>query len=242
MAEKRERGALRRIERWFSTLAKYFGYYSTAVKLAQGVPILVGVAVVLFSPTAWLSATLRTWAYVAMAVGSLAGMVALGVLVARDRDRRTHAYWLLGLLLTAGAVLRVHLATIDVGFVERWTVLRPLQDFFLGSDLGEVVFNGVAAALFALMLFAATLGLPLFVKWRSRAASSAPADEANEDAGTRVRGALDLVSAEFATLQQRVGDLEQENRELRERLEAREAEAPRSTAQASDEASDVSSG
>lgn len=226
MERNRERNPFLRFERWFTRLAKYFGYYSTAVKLAQGVPILVGVAVVLFSPTAWLSATLRTWAYVAMAVGSLAGIVALGMLVARSRDRHAHAYWMMGLLVIAGAVLRLHLATIDIAFVERWALLRPVQDFYLGSDLGEVTFNAVAALLFAAMLFAATVGLPLFVKWRAAGAETG-SDAADPGSAARVRDALDLVSAEFVKLHQRVGDLEEENRELRARLSESERETER---------------
>lgn len=223
MSQRRGGGLFGELERLVSTVAKYLAYYTTAVKLAQLVPLLVGFAVVLFSPTAWLSATLRTYAFGAMAVGSIVGMGALGLLVTRGRDRREHAVALLALFLASAAVLRLHLATIDIAFVERWTVLRPFQDFYLGSDTGELVFNVVAAVWFAVTVFAATLGLPLYVKWRQASAKEERPKSSEADRVARVREAMDLVTSELVTLHQEVDELEVENRSLRRELERREA-------------------
>lgn len=226
--EKQRRDPLKAVERLIATLAKYLGYYTTAAKIAQLIPVLVGVAVVLFSPTAWLSATLRTWAYVAMGAGSLAGMLTLGALVTRGRDRSAHAVWALATLLVAGALLRLHLAIIDIGFVDRWTVFRPLQDFYLGSDAGEWTFNALAAAGFGLAVWAATVGLPLFLKWR-RGGSGAVATATGTSSPAKIREAMDVLESAFVELQGRIEELEGEKRALERRVAEKEQELSRLT-------------
>lgn len=222
MERKRRRGPLGRLEQLVTTVAKYFSYYTLAVKLAQLLPVLAGVAVVLFSPTAWLSATLRWWAYGGMAAGSAVGMVALALLVSRERGRRRHAVLLLGVFVASAVSLRLHLAVVDVGFAERWSIVQPLQNFYFGSDLGETVYNVVAALWFAVAIFAATVGLPLYV--RKRPAAAPHADEGDAARATRAREAIDLLSDELARLHQAVLDARDENAALQGQLEDREQE------------------
>lgn len=218
MSRQKERGPWDAVKSIFSTVSKMLGYYTTAVKLAQLVPILVGSLLVLLSPTAWLSATLRTWAFAGMGVGSVAGMIALGVAVSRGKVDRSRAMTMLGLFVVAAAVLRLHLAVIDIAFVERWQFLQPLQDFYLGTESGELAFNAVGAFLFALSMFAATLGLPLYLKWRSDAERAAQDKASGETSVTDVRSALDFVSAQFEALHRSVAELREENAALTSEL------------------------
>jgi hypothetical protein len=222
MKEKRRRNVLQDIENLISTIGKYLGLYSTVVKVAQLAPILLGLLLVFFSPSAWLSTTLRQWAVAGVVIGGVAGMVSLALAGWRHSHKQGLATVMLLVFLLSAAVLRLHLALVDVAFVENWSLLRPLQDWFLGSDTGELTYNALTSLWFGLTLFSATLGLPLYVIWRTtgRRAGVAPDTPVEEQ---DVRMAVETLSKGFDRLRERVAALKGENRRLRDELEVREA-------------------
>ncbi len=213
-----ERRPLRRVEKAITTAGKYLGLFGTAMKLAQLVPVALGLAVVFFSPSAWLSGTLRRWAFVGVVVGSAAGMAALAVL--RDRVEERERFGA-GLLLVAGvaaAMLRLHLALVDLTFLERWPFLQPLHDFYLGSDLGETLFNLLTSVGFGATLFLATQGLPVYLRGRAERRRS-EADTAAPTSLAQVRSALATLTTGIDAIERRQDALEAENRRLREALQ-----------------------
>jgi hypothetical protein len=218
MTTGRRRG--RWAERWIAAAGKYLGLVGTALKLAQLAPAAVGVAVVVFSPSAWLSDTLRQWAIGGIVAGGVAGMVVVAAYGGRIARRERLAAGLLVAALVAGAALRLHLAVADLAFVGRWPFLLPLHDAFLGTDLGERLFNLGAAAGFGLTVFLATLGLPPYLRARGR--SRARSTAATPDAAP-LHEALATLSAGIATWQRADEELREENRRLRERLAALQA-------------------
>lgn len=150
------------------------------------VPPLLALLVVFLSPTAWLSATLRRWVTFGALAGSLLGMVvfarAVGVSALRrfeslgpSRSGRLGAIasWSLGSAVVVAAIFRVHLAVVDVGFVDRVPLLTPVFDFYLGSGaLGATVYNAVAAVLAGVALAGAVIGTPAaLLRWRARRAA-----------------------------------------------------------------------
>jgi len=134
--------------------------------------------VVFFSPSAWLSATLRRWALGGTVAGAALGALLLARVGVRTAHKQGLAFVALVALLVAGGLLRLHLAIADVLFVERWRLLAPLHDLYLGSDAGETAFDLVTALGFAVVVAAATLGLPVLLAWlqerRQAAASKRP--------------------------------------------------------------------
>jgi hypothetical protein len=218
------RGPLRRLEKAIVTAGKYLGLFGTAMKLAQLVPVALGLAVVFFSPTAWLSGTLRRWALVGVLVGSAAGMAAFASLRGRVEDRERFGAGLLLIAVVAAALLRLHLALVDLTFLERWSFLQPLHDLYLGSDLGETLFNVLTALGFAATLFCATLGLPSYLRGRAERRQTETDAAAPGEIG-KLKTALASLTSGIDALERRQGALEAENRRLREALVAREREA-----------------
>ncbi|HLU83581.1 MAG TPA: hypothetical protein VKZ43_09280, partial [Trueperaceae bacterium] len=152
--------------RGYSLVRKSLGLYGTAVALIQLLPAGVALLVVLLSPTALLSPTLRRWLLAGTLVGSLAGMVLFasraGISNIRKalRGERISRLASLTRLARSGAVLalvcaatlRLHLAVVDVGFIESFEALTPVFDFYLGGRLAAMLFNAIAAVLGGLLL------------------------------------------------------------------------------------------
>lgn len=221
MKQKRRRNLLSEVERLLSAIGKYMGLYSTLMKLVQLAPIALALAALLFSPSAWLSGTLRQWAVAGMVLGSLLGMVTFALAGRRQESKQGLAALMLGAFLLFGGLLRLHLALADVAFVEGRPLFRSLQDFFLGSDLGELLYNALAAFWFALVLYAATLGLAVYAQWRRERQLAAARTDAREG-WQEVRTALESASKGVEVLLETVLALREENRALKEELAAKE--------------------
>jgi hypothetical protein len=223
----RPRAVLRRIERLIGATGKALGLIGTALKLAQLAPAAVALAVLFFSPSAWLSDTLRRYALGGVVAGSAAGVSAWVALRARVTNRERLGAGLLVLGLACIAALRLHLALVDLAFVGRWPVLQGLHDAILGTDLGERLFNLGTAAWFGLAVLLATIGLPLYVRGRAdrrHALSAATASDAR-----RLDEALATLAGGIEALARANETLREENRRLRERLAALEAPDGRAT-------------
>lgn len=160
--------------RAYGWLRKLLTFYGTAVTVAQLVPAAVALVVVFVSPTAWLSATLRRW----VGFGALAGTL-LGVLIlarvagprslrlrasggsARGQRLATVAWWGLGAAIVSAAAFRLHLAVVDVAFVQSVPLLTPVLDYYLGGGpRAAFVYNALAAALVAITLAGVVAGAP----------------------------------------------------------------------------------
>lgn len=168
--------------------------YGTAVVLIQLVPAAIALVVVLLSPTALLSATLRRWLLLGTLAGSLAGMAAfasragLGNIRKALRGERVSRLASLTRLarvavvaaVALAATLRLHLAVVDVGFIEQYAFLAPLFDFYLGGGQpAALVYNAIAALLGGLLMTAVVAGAPAaLLAWREnrrvRAALAVP--------------------------------------------------------------------
>jgi hypothetical protein len=209
----------RRVERWFGAAGRYLGLIGTALKLAQLAPAAAGVAVVVFSPSAWLSDTLRQWAFGGVVAGSAAGMVTLAAVGRRVVHRQRLGSRLLVAAFVVAAALRLQLAVVDLAFVGRWPLLMPLHDAFLGTDLGERLFNLAAAIGFGLTVFLATVGLPSYLRTRG---GRARAPDAAPDAAPLLE-ALATLNDGIASLRRAHDEVREENQRLRDRLAALEA-------------------
>lgn len=207
------RHPLRRAESALAAIGKYLGLFGTAMKLVQLLPAAAGLAIVFFSPSAWLSGTLRLWSFGGVVVGAVLGLAALAALAPRLAERERVGLGALVLAVASAAVLRFHLALVDLGFLERWPFLQPLHDLYLGSDLGERLYNVGAALWFALALAFATLGLPTYL--RGRAERRAAAEVASSGTTTGVRPALTALTDAIAGLEKANADLQAENARLR---------------------------
>ncbi len=212
----RARHPLRRVEAGLAAVGKYLGLFGTAMKLLQLVPAAAGLAIVLFSPSAWLSGTLRVWSFGGVVIGAVLGLVALAALAPRLAERERVGLGALTVAVASAAILRFHLALVDLGFLERWSFLRPLHDLYLGSDLGERLYNVGAALWFALALAFATLGLPTYL--RGRAERRAGAEVASPGTKDGVRPALTALADAITALEKANADLRAENVQLRARL------------------------
>lgn len=227
----------------YNRLKRALGVYGTAVMLAQLLPAAIALAAVFLSPTAWLSATLRRWVLVGALSGTVVGMVILargaglddlrrllgGQRIARAKDLAKLAWWGLGVALVAGAVLRVHLATVDVGFVESFPVLLPLFDYYLGGGrFASVLYNGLAAVLSAALIAGLVAGGPAALL-RSREKRAAQRSLATPDgplsAVDEAMNALDGAKATLAATKARLVELQVERDELAARLELATAAA-----------------
>ena len=206
MAKKRH--PLRRVEQLIGTAGKYLGLVGTAMKLAQLLPAAVGLAIVFFSPSAWLSSTLRHWAIAGVAAGSVAGMAAFAALGPHVEDLQRVGAGALLLAAASAALLRFHLALVDLGFVANWRWLQPLHDAYLGSDLGEITYNALTALGFGAALLFSTVGLPLVLRGRAGGRAAA--------ATSRAEPATANLTASLATLADGIAALERDNAELRE--------------------------
>lgn len=167
--------------------------------------MVVSLLVVFFSPSAWLSATLRRWALGGTVVGAALGALLLARVGVRTAHKQGLAFVALVALLVSGGLLRLHLAIADVLFVERWPLLVPLHDLYLGSDAGETAFDLVTALGFAVVVASATLGLPVLVAWlreRREAAAAKRPDPATTIARTlrELQGAVERQQARVDTL------------------------------------------
>ena len=215
---KRARSFLGSVEAALDAAGKYLGRIGTVGKLAQYAPVVLGLLVVFFSPNAWLSATLRRWALGGVAVGAIAGGAALARVGVRSAHKQGLAFVLLLALLISAALLRLHVAIADVAFVERWPLLRPLQDLYLGSDGGEAAFNALTALGFAAVVATATLGFPVYLAWlRERRQVRAAASEGSAPA---LHAALDALAGGVRRLEEQVATLRTENAALRAELDA----------------------
>ena len=196
-------------------MGKYLGLFGTAMKLVQLAPAAAGLAIVFFSPSAWLSGTLRLWSLGGVVVGAALGLATLAALAPRLAERERVGLGALSLAFASAAILRFHFALVDLGFLERWSFLRPLHDLYLGSDLGERLYNFGAALWFALALAFATLGLPTYLRGRAeRHAAAAP----SSDAAKGVRPALTALTEAIAVLEKANETLRAENARLRARV------------------------
>jgi hypothetical protein len=210
--------------RAYGLIKRSLGLYGTTVALIQLLPAVVGLVVVLVSPTALLSSTLRRWLLFGSVVGSLAGMVLFGSRagignirkalrgerVARLTALANLARRAVVVAVAAGAMLRLHLAVVDVAFVTTYTMFTPVFDFYLGGGTWTaLLFNAIAAVLMGVVMTAVVSGAPAAVfvrreRRRVRAALAVPGGplEAMDEA---VR-ALD--SAKKAVLLARTGLIE----------------------------------
>ena len=194
----RPRHPLRRVEAGLAAVGKYLGLFGTAMKLVQLVPAAAGLAIVL--------------------VGAALGLAALAALPPRLAERERVGLGALAVAVASAAILRFHFALVDLSFIGRWPFLGPLHDVYLGSDLGERLYNVGAALWFALALAFATLGLPTYLRGRAeRRAAATP----STDPKPGVRPALTALTEAIAALEKANGDLRAENARLR----ARSAEA-----------------
>jgi hypothetical protein len=216
MAEKRH--PLRRAEKLLATAGKYLGLFGTAMKLTQLLPAAVGLAIVFFSPSAWLSSTLRHWAMAGVAVGSVLGMVAFAVLGPHGKDQERVGAGALLVAAASAAILRFHLALVDLAFVESWTWLQPLHDAYLGSDLGELAYNALTALWFGAALLFSTFGLPLFLRGRAER-RAAEATTPTEPRTASLTSTLAALSDGIAALERDNAELRDANRRLRRSLE-----------------------
>lgn len=170
--------------RGYGLIKRSLRLYGTAVALIQVLPAAVALVVVLLSPTALLSPTLRRWLLFGTLVGSVAGMVVFasragignirkalrGERIARLADLTRLVRLAVVAAVVAGAVLRMHLAIVDVAFVENFEALTPLFDFYLGGGApAALLFNALAAALGGLLMTAIVAGAPAaLLAWRER--------------------------------------------------------------------------
>lgn len=216
MASKRPRSFLADVETVLDRAGAYLKHVGTVTKLAQLVPVIVGLLVVFFSPSAWLSGTLRRWAFAGVAVGAWVGIMTLTRVGARQVHKQGFAAVLLAASVSAAAVLRLHLAIADVPFIERWPFLQPLHDLYLGHDLGELAFDVLAAFWFAVLVASATLGLPVYLAWRrERHHAAQTADDESE-----LQKALTTVARGMTDLTASVKRLQDEKRVLEAELES----------------------
>lgn len=219
---KRARSFLEDVEAALDATGKYLGRVGTLSKLAQYAPVVLGLLVVFFSPSAWLSGTLRRWSLGGVALGAVVGGAALARVGVRSAHKQGLAFVLLVTLLVSAALLRLHLAIADVPFVERWRALQPIHDLYLGSDAGELAYDALAGFWFAVVVASATLGLPVYLAWlRERRNARADAPEDEDD---RLRTALAQATSGVALLQERARALRDENAELRDELAATRTE------------------
>lgn len=211
--------------------------YGTFVTLVQLLPAAIALLAVLLSPTAWLSPTLRRWVFAGAILGTVVGMALLarragpadlrrllaGKVRTRARALTSLAWWGLGVALLAAASLRVHLATVDVGFSDSYPVAIPLFDFYLsGGRLGGAVFNGLAGLLSAALIGGLVAGAPAaLLRWREiRQAESSLSDEGGPLAALDLTvKALDESKATLSLFKQEFVKLQLERDELAARYE-----------------------
>jgi hypothetical protein len=185
------------------------------MKLVQLAPAAVALALVFFSPSAWLSGTLRLWSFGGVVVGAMLGLLALAALAPRLAERERVGLGALAVAVACAAILRVHFALVDLNFLERWSAFWPLHDFYLGSDLGERLYNVGAALWFALALAFATFGLPTYVMGRAERRAADAVGPKGAAAG--VRPALTALTAAIDALEKSNAALREENARLRAR-------------------------
>jgi hypothetical protein len=203
---------LHRLETGLAAVGKYLGLFGTAMKLVQLAPTAAGLALVFFSPRAWLSGTLRVWSFSGVVIGAALGWAALAARTTRHAERERIGLGALAVAVASAAILRFHFALVDLRFLERWPFRGPLHDFYLGSDLGERLYNLGAALGFALALAFATLGLPTYLRGRAeRRAAAAPSSDPKHG----VRPALTTLTEAIAALEQANAELRTENARLR---------------------------
>jgi hypothetical protein len=232
---RRANGLVRLGSRGYSLIKKSLGLYGTTVALVQLLPAVVALVVVAFTPSALLSPTLRRWMLMGSLVGSLAGMV---LFAARAGLRSFHVVLRGGSIERAGglgrlagsalviaavafAVLRLHLALVDTAFIEQFTVLTPVFDFYLsGRTVAGLLFNGVAAVLTGVMLAGVVAGAPAALLNR-REARRRRAREAERT------GTLGAVEEAIAALEKATKALERARDDLALAAIAREGELTR---------------
>lgn len=169
--------------RAYGWLRKVLTVYGTAVTVAQLVPAAIALVVVFVSPTAWLSATLRRWVGLGALVGTVIGVLVLARVAVplarralrdggavRARRLAAVAWWGLMAGVVSAAAFRLHLAVVDVAFVQSVPFLTPVLDFYLGGGPGAATaYNLIAACLAALALAGVVAGAPAaLLRWRER--------------------------------------------------------------------------
>lgn len=231
--------------RAYDWLKRGLGVYGTAVTLVQLLPAAVALAAVFLSPTAWLSPTLRRWVLAGSLSGTVAGMVLLAsrarprelrLLLAgrssrRAKELRALAWWGLGVAVAAGALLRLHLALVDVDFGGRYRLLVPLFDFYLGGgSFAATLYNVAAGVLSGILVAGLVAGGPAaLLRWRERRAAA----EALSAAGGPLSGldqaleALDEAKLTITAAKERLVALQLERDELAALTSARDRPAPR---------------
>lgn len=221
----------------YGWLKKALGVYGTAVTLVQLLPAAIALAAVFLSPTAWLSATLRRWVLAGALSGTVVGMLLLarsaglddlrrllaGKRIARAKELASLAWWGLGLALVAGTALRLHLATVDVRFVDSFVFLVPLFDFYLGGGrFAGVLYNGLAGVLSAALTAGLVAGGPAaLLRWRERRAAyrNLATEEGPLGAIDEAIKALDGAKETLTAAKARMVELKVERDELAARLE-----------------------
>src|SRR5680860_4977 len=170
--------------RTFNWLKDAVRAYGTVVTLIQLLPAAVALIALLVSPTAWLSATLRRWVLAGALTGTVVGAALLaqraglwdlrrllaGKRIARAKELARLAWWGLGVAFVAGIVLRLHLALVDVAFVDANAFLLPFFDFYLaGGRLASALYNLLAGALSAVLVAGLVAGGPAaLLRWREQ--------------------------------------------------------------------------
>ena len=220
----------------YDWLKKGLGVYGTAVTLVQLLPAAIALAAALFSPTAWLSPTLRRWVLAGALTGTVVGMVILasrarpaelrellaGKQLARAREFARLAWWGLGVALVAAVLLRLHLAVVDVGFVTSFGFLLPLFDFYLGGGpFASLLYNGVAGVLSAAVVAGLVAGGPAaLLRWREkRAAVLALSGDGGPLSGfDEALAALEEAKLTLSAAKARLVELQVERDELAARL------------------------
>lgn len=237
------RGLVGAGSRAYDWVRKALGFYGTAVTLMQLLPAVVALLAVTLSPTAWLSATLRRWVSAGVVVGTVVGAALFALALrawwrARGQKvpanaapplRRLRRLAVVGLSVAGVAlvVLRVHFAVIDVGVVERYPVLTPVFDFYLGGSSWQAAsYNVVAAVVAGVALAGLVLGAPAAAmhqrdRRRARAALLAEGGplHALDEAAKALSGAKQALDSARATI---LG-LTDERDALRAELARREA-------------------
>lgn len=161
--------------RGYALIKKSLGLYGTTVAVVQLLPAVLALVVVAFTPSALLSPTLRRWLLAGSLSGSLAGMLlfasraglrSIHVVLRGGSVERTGGLGSLartGLVIAAAAfvLLRLHLALVDTTFIQQFTALTPVFDYYLsGRTFAGVLFNSVAAILTGVMLAGLVAGAP----------------------------------------------------------------------------------
>lgn len=220
--DKRSKGLVRLVSRSYGLIKKSLGLYGTAVALVQLAPAVVALLVVAFTPSALLSPTLRRWMLLGSLIGSLVGMLwfagraglrSIHVVLRGGTILRSDGLGRLtrtGLVTAAAAfgLLRLHLALVDTTFIEQFSALTPVFDFYLsGRTFAGILFNAVAAVLTGAVLAGVVAGAPAALLGRREARRRREEDAARKGPLSAVEEALTALEKATKALERARDDL-----------------------------------